>query len=114
MGSSVSELFGVLLFLVLFVANGALLADDRLNALMNEGKFGKAVEYIEQSIPSQQRTVEIWLMYADAIDKSGGEKQKALAAFTEAQKVQPSDPRIFAVLGDFYSRQKNYQDAMKP
>jgi tetratricopeptide (TPR) repeat protein len=100
--------------LALFIANGALWADDRLNSLMTEGKFAKAVEYVEQSLPAPQRTVEIWLAYADALDKSGVDKQKVLAAITEAQKVQPSDPRIFAVLGDFYSRQKNYQEAMKP
>jgi tetratricopeptide (TPR) repeat protein len=105
------RLFG---FLMLFITNGALFADDKLNTMMTEGKFAKAIEYIEQSLPAPQRTVEIWLSYADALDKSGADKQKVLAAFTEAQKVQPSDPRIFAAMGDFYNRQKNYQEAMKP
>jgi len=93
---------------------GLSLADDKLNALMSDGKFAKAAEYIDQSIPVPQRTVEIWLLYAEAEDKYNPDKQKALNAFTEAQKVQPSDPRIFAAMGDFYARQKDYQNAMKP
>jgi len=101
-------------FYVLFLTIGVLWADDKLTALVTEGKYAKAVEYIDQSIPLPQRTVEIWLIYAEALDKSNPDKQKALNAFTEAQKVQPSDPRIFAAMGDFYFRQKDYQNAMKP
>ncbi|HEX7511569.1 MAG TPA: hypothetical protein VF335_09730, partial [Chitinivibrionales bacterium] len=48
---------------------GLSLADDKLNSLMSDGKFAKAAEYIDQSIPVPQRTVEIWLLYAEAEDK---------------------------------------------
>ena len=99
---------------VLVLTAGALWADDKLSALMTEGKFSKAVEYIDQSIPPPQRTVETWLIYAEALDKSNSDKQKVMNAFIEAQKVQPSDPRIFSAMGDFYARQKDYENAMRP
>jgi tetratricopeptide (TPR) repeat protein len=92
----------------------AVIRADELSTLINDGKYAKAVEHVEKSIPANQRTVEIWLKYADALDKSGADKQKVLKAFVDAQKVQPSDPRIFAAMGDFYTRQKNYEEAMKP
>ncbi|MBN1306516.1 MAG: tetratricopeptide repeat protein [Chitinispirillaceae bacterium] len=100
-------------FWTLITAIGALGADDRLNNLMKDGKFAKAVDYIDKSLPPPQRTVEIWLQYAEALEKTGADKQRVLKAFVEAQKVQPSDPRIFAAMGEFHVRQKKYQEAIK-
>ncbi|MBN1577724.1 MAG: tetratricopeptide repeat protein [Chitinispirillaceae bacterium] len=98
---------------MLIITNGVLWADDKLNNLMKDGKFAKAVEYIDKSLPPAKRTVEIWLQYADALEKSGADKQKVLKAFGEAQKVQPSDPQIFATMGEFHLRHKKYQEAIK-
>jgi Predicted N-acetylglucosaminyl transferase len=88
-------------------------ADDQLSAMMSEGKYAKVIEYIDQKIPAASRTVEVWLAYAEALDRSGADKQKASAALIEAQKVNPSDPKVYAAMGDFYARQKNYQEAIK-
>jgi tetratricopeptide (TPR) repeat protein len=98
---------------VLFLFCLSVSADDRLDGLIKDGKFKKAVEYIEKSIPPAQRNVETWLHYADALEKSGGDKQKIAKAFVEAQKVQPSDPHIFAAMGEYYLRNKDYREAIK-
>lgn len=100
--------------LTLVAITSASWADDKLNSLLNDGKFAKAVEHVEKSLPAGQRTVEIWLQYADALDRSGADKQKIMNAFDEAQKVQPSDPRIFAQIGEYHTRHKNFKDALKP
>ena len=91
----------------------SILADDRLSGLIKDGKYVKAVEHIEKSIPAGQRTVEVWLQYAEALEKSGGDKQKIDKAFVEAQKVQPSDPRIFAAMGEYYLRSSNCRKAIQ-
>ncbi len=98
---------------MLILITGSIRADDRLKEMFKDGKFAKAVEYIDKSIPSNQRTLEIWLLYAEALSKSGADKQKTIQAFNEALKLQPSDPRIFAKLGEFHMNQKEYQEAMK-
>jgi tetratricopeptide (TPR) repeat protein len=113
MVETASNLIRSCILCIVFLTVGTLLADEKLAGLMTEGKYAKAVEYIDQ-IPAPQRTVDVWLGYAEALDKTTTDKQKVLNAFTEAQKVQPSDPKIFAAMGDFYTRQKDYSNAIKP
>ena len=98
---------------VFFAAFAVISAEDQLTALMSEGKFAKAVEYVDQKIPAASRTIDVWLAYAEALDKTQPDKQKAAAALAEAQKINPSDPKVYAAMGDFYGRQKNYQEAIK-
>ena len=98
---------------IIIVASAAGWADDQLGAMMSEGKYAKVIEYIDQKVPAPSRTVDVWLVYAEALDKSGADKQKVGAALTEAQKVNPSDPKVYAAMGEFYARQKNYQEAIK-
>ena len=101
----------ILAIIVLVSAAGR--ADDQITAMMSEGKYAKVIEYIDQKIPVASRTVDVWLAYAESLDKSGADKQKVSAALAEAQKVNPSDPKVYAAMGDFYSRQKNFQEAIK-
>jgi tetratricopeptide (TPR) repeat protein len=98
---------------IIILISAAGWADDQINSLMSEGKYAKVIEYVDQKIPLPSRTVDVWLAYGEALDKSGADKQKVSAVLTEAQKVNPSDPRVYAAMGDFYSRQKNYQEAIK-
>src|SRR5271157_4681746 len=100
-------------FAIIIVASAASWADDQLGAMMSEGKYAKVIEYIDQKVPAPSRTVDVWLVYAEALDKSGADKQKVGTALTEAQKVNPSDPKVYAAMGEFYARQKNYQEAIK-
>ncbi len=97
---------------VLFSVAVSAAADDKLDGLVKNGKFAKVIEHVEKSIPPAERSVEVWLQYADALDKTGADKQKVIKAFVEAQKVHPSDPRIFAVMGEFYLKDKKYEEAM--
>jgi Cytochrome c biogenesis factor len=99
--------------MVVFIAVAAIQAEEQLNVLMSEGKFAKAIEYVDYQISAASRTVEIWLAYAEALERTQPDKQKSFAALTEAQKVNPSDPHVYAAIGDFYARQKNYQEAIK-
>jgi tetratricopeptide (TPR) repeat protein len=100
-------------FLLLIAASATIWADERLNTLMAEGKYSKAIEYIDQMIPAPTRTVEVWIILAEAYDKSGADKEKATRALAEAQRVNPSDPQVYRGLGDFFNRQKNYSEALK-
>lgn len=103
----------VSVFSLVVFAVGMVHADEKLDDMIKDGKFAKAVKYIEKSIPKDQRNVEVWLHYAKALEKSGADKKSTMQAFTEAQKVQPSDPRIFAALGKYHVRQKEYKTALK-
>lgn len=99
--------------MIVFIAAAVIWAYDQLSAMMSEGQYTKVIKYIDQNIPMPSRTVDVWLYYAEALDKTNPDKQSVRAALNEAQNINPSDPRIYAATGDFYSRQKNYQEAIK-
>jgi len=114
MNQCATKLFFKVILPLFLVTQAVFAGDDKLSGMLKEGKFSKAIEHIEKTYPAKERTVDIWLNYAEALEKSGADKQKVVAALTEAQKTQPSDPRVFAMTGEYLVRQKNYQEALKP
>jgi tetratricopeptide (TPR) repeat protein len=111
-GTRLHRMRGVMLG-VIIVAIGAAWADDKLSALIAEGKYDKAVEYADQSVPPASRTVDDWLLIALASDRMNADKEKVLRAFTEAQKVNPSDPLVYKAMGDYAMKSRNYPEALK-
>jgi tetratricopeptide (TPR) repeat protein len=87
-------------------------ADETFNNLLQSGKYQEAIQYAEKQVPPASRTIDIWLGMAQAYEKTGM-KDQVLACYKEAQKVNPSEPRVHFGLGAYYYETKNYAEALK-
>jgi tetratricopeptide (TPR) repeat protein len=88
-------------------------ADETMfNTLLQNGKYLEAIQHAEKQIPLSARTIDVWLGLATAYEKAGM-KDQILPCFKEAQKVNPSEPRVHFALGAYYYETKNYADALK-
>ena len=92
---------------------GSAWGDEAFNGLMQAGKYQDAIKYAETSLPAASRTVDIWLDLALASEKAGLPKEQVIANFQEAQKVNPSEPRVMSAMGNYYFGAKNYGEALK-
>src|SRR5664279_3396927 len=97
-------------FFFLFAA-GSIFADDGFDNLIKNGKYQEAIKYADKQIPPASRTIDIWLDLALAHEKSGLPKEQVLACYKEAQKINPSEPRVHFALGNYYYNMKNYAEA---
>jgi len=92
---------------------GSVSAADQLMDLMKAQHYSQAVAYVEQSVPASARTLDVWLAYAEALDKTQAVPEKITGALNEAVKKNPNDTRAQEAFGSFYLQRKNYQEAIK-
>ncbi len=87
--------------------------DEKFESLFKGSKYKEAIEYAEANIPAPKRTLEVWLKLAEAYEKSKGAHERILYCYQSAQKVNPSEPRIYLGLGRANFKIKKYPEALK-
>ncbi|MBN2189081.1 MAG: tetratricopeptide repeat protein, partial [Chitinispirillaceae bacterium] len=87
-------------------------ADDTFGNLLNSGKYQDAIQYAEKQLPPASRTIDVWIGLAQAYEKTGM-KDQVLACYREAQRINPSEPRVHYGLGACYFQMKNFAEALK-
>lgn len=100
----------------LLVAVSPVRGDEKLDKLMEEGKYEKAIEYAEEKVPAGDRTVDFWLKLSWAYQKAQGVEgaaAKAKKCLESAQKVNPSDPMVYLGFARYEYGQKDYAAAQK-
>ena len=106
-----SIIVGLSIVLTGFTATFAI--DEQFGKFMQAAQYDKALEYAEQKIPASSRDVETWVAMATAYRKNGAKFEQAKAGIEAAQKINPSDARVYEAFGDLYFDQKNFPDALK-
>ena len=97
---------------IILCAVSFIYGQDTFTNLLQSGKYQEAIQYAEKQIPPASRTIDIWLGMAQAYEKTGM-KDQILACFKEAQKVNPSEPRVHFALGAYYYEAKNWGEALR-
>jgi tetratricopeptide (TPR) repeat protein len=97
--------------IILFAVN-LTRADETFTNLLQSGKYQEAIQYAEKQIPSASRAIDIWLGMAQAYEKTGV-KDQVLPCLKEAQKVNPSEPRVHFAMGTYYFETKNWAEALR-
>ncbi len=87
--------------------------DEKFDNLISTGKYKKAIEYADANIPAKKRDVDIWVKLGLAHEKIKSPKDKIAQCYKEAQKANPSDPRVYLGLGRAAMLNKKYNDALK-
>jgi tetratricopeptide (TPR) repeat protein len=86
-------------------------SDDKLDAMVRNGKYKEAIQYADEKLPVDARDVGVWVKIGEAQLRLGA-KDKAQAAFEAAQKTNPSDARVALGFGMLSLEDKKYQDAL--
>jgi len=102
----------VVLAAVLLLCGFAARADEKFDKLMEEQKYKRAIQHAERNIPPEGRSIEIWLALARA-HQNLNEKELALTCYKEAQKVNPSEPRVYLGFGKAALEQEKYEEALE-
>ena len=97
---------------IILCAVNLIRADDTFTNLLQSGKYQEAIQYAEKQLPPASRTINIWLGMAQAYEKTGV-KEQVLPCLKEAQKINPSEPRVQFAIGNYYYGMKNYAEALK-
>jgi tetratricopeptide (TPR) repeat protein len=87
-------------------------AQDTFSNLIQSGKYQDAIQYAEKQLPPASRTIDIWIGLAQAYEKVNM-KDQVLACYKEAQKINPSEPRVHYGLGNYYFETRNFAEALK-
>ena len=97
----------------LFASSTLTAGDTSIESLVTAGKYKEAIQFAEKQVPAASRSVSDWLALATAHDKSNSSKEQVLNCLKEAQRVNPSDPNVLGILGEYYYSAKNYAEAIK-
>ncbi|MBD3421195.1 MAG: tetratricopeptide repeat protein [Chitinivibrionales bacterium] len=98
---------------ILLMVSLPVLGDEKFDEIYNAGKYDKALQYADEKIKPADRDLEIWIKMAKAIEESRGSKEKMLVYYKEAQKKNPSDPRVALGFGKYYAVSKKYKEALE-
>ncbi|MBD3242623.1 MAG: tetratricopeptide repeat protein [Chitinivibrionales bacterium] len=104
---------GCILLGLLFGGTTVLFADAKLDSLMNAGKYKEAILHADKNVPAAKRSVDDWLNIASALDKTNAPMDRIMATLKNAQKANPSEPRVYLAFGIYAFKAKNYQEALK-
>jgi tetratricopeptide (TPR) repeat protein len=102
----------VALSTIILCAVSFTLAQDQFNNFLQSGKYQEAIQFAEKQLPPAARTIDVWIGMAQAYEKTGM-KDQVLACYKEAQKINPSEPRVHYGLGAYNFEAKNYAEALK-
>jgi tetratricopeptide (TPR) repeat protein len=102
----------VALSTIILCAVSLIRAEDQFNTLLQSGKYQEAIQFAEKQIPPASRTIDVWIGMAQAYEKTGM-KDQTLACYKEAQKINPSEPRVHYGLGTYYFETRNFAEAVK-
>lgn len=105
------SLFISFMFITLSVTSS--FGDTAFDELYNAGKYKKAIEYANAKIKKATRTLDIWIKLGDAHEKSNSPVDKIKACYFNAQKVNPSEPRVYIGLGNCSKKEKKFEAAIK-
>ena len=77
-------------------------ADDTFNRLIESKKYSEAVEYAEKKLPSESRTVDVWLKLGKANEELGL-PEKALASYLVGSRLDVKNDEAFCGVARVYN-----------
>jgi len=91
-----------LMFILIALAALTAFADDTFNRLIQSKKFSEAVEYADKKIPSESRTVDVWIKLGKANEEMGL-PEKALASYLVGSRIDVKNDEALCGVARVYN-----------
>ncbi|HEX7510357.1 MAG TPA: tetratricopeptide repeat protein, partial [Chitinivibrionales bacterium] len=97
--------------LVLCLSGITVYADDTFNRLIQSKKYAEATDYADKKLPSESRTVDIWLKLGQANEELGM-PEKALACFLVGSRLDVKSDEAYDGVARVYNKMGRPENAL--
>jgi Tfp pilus assembly protein PilF len=79
---------------------------------LQAGRYAEAADLLGALLKQEPKMLDVWQMYAEALQKLGRDAE-ALAALQTAARLSPGNPQILMALSDYYMSVGKFDEARK-
>ncbi|HAJ78314.1 MAG TPA: hypothetical protein DCO75_00960, partial [Fibrobacteres bacterium] len=96
---------------IIILLGTAIYSDDTFNRLLQSKKYSEAIDYADKKMPSESRTVDIWVKLGNANEELNM-LEKALACYLVGARIEAKSHDSYAGVARVYNKMKRPENAL--